>query len=153
MKKMLLLVAFLCSLHAAGLQNSTELDMKGQYGVIVVGSKTCPYCETLKKDMKTDNVMSEKIQKLSAYYVSMDDKRTFTMKIQGKKEKLSGMQIARHFKVRGTPTSVFLTPKEEVMFIIPGYLPPEFYRKILTYLTDDTIKDKSFDGLDKYING
>lgn len=55
-----------------------------------------------------------------------------------------GMDVAKAFNVRGFPTILFLEKDGTVIGSIPGFVPPEVFVKILSFITSGEYKKTSF---------
>lgn len=58
--------------------------------------------------------------------------------------KYGGMDVAKHFSIRGFPTILFMEKDGTAIGSIPGYVPPEVFVKILSFITSGGYKKKPF---------
>jgi thioredoxin-related protein len=91
-------------------------------------SNTCYYCGVMDKNTLADGDVSATIKQDFVF-----------LRIDIDKSK----DLARLYRITGTPTSWFLEPTGKRLFEAPGYIPKSDYRTILEY-----VKGKHYDSMD-----
>ena len=98
----------------------------------------CRWC----KVMDTEVYNNKKIKGLLL-------KNYITIKINPEKSKeqirydgkiFSAMELAQALGVRGFPATVFMDKKGEFITMLPGYIPPETFLQVLSYVKDECYK-------------
>ena len=59
---------------------------------------------------------------------------------QGKR--FSNMELTRAFRVTGFPSLAFISPKQEIITVIPGYIPAEQFYYLLDFIDKECYKKK-----------
>lgn len=92
---------------------------------IYISSKRCGYCRKLEKEAFTNQTIVD----------YLNDNYTF-IHVDSDKES----QLARRLGVRGVPDLRFLTPQNEPIARLPGYVPPETLLNLLQFVQTDSYK-------------
>ena len=53
-------------------------------------------------------------------------------------------QVGAMFAVRGTPTTIFITPTDTILAKIPGYMPADQFKTVLKYFGEGWYKDMTY---------
>jgi thioredoxin-related protein len=97
--------------------------------VVYFFSKYCPYCTKMDKEVLADKEMDGTLKK-DFVFIRVDvDKKP---------------GIAQKFSIRGYPTLTFLDPGGNDLGQIPGYIPKNDFKKLLTYVKGQHYKTTSF---------
>jgi len=91
-------------------------------------SNTCYYCGVMDKNTLADSDVSSTL-KHDFVYLRIDVDRS--------------KDLARLYRITGTPSSWFLEPTGKRIFEAPGYMPKSDYKTILEY-----VKGKYYDSMD-----
>lgn len=116
-----------------GLENifldSKSIDANGKTTLLIFGKNNCPYCDKLKDDIKASAMLQEILTKdFSAYYINIDySKLHHLAQFLGRSEptQMTTLEIAKVYKIRPTPTLIFLDSVGIPFFQYPGYLRPK----------------------------
>jgi len=98
----------------------------------------CHWCKVM--DEKTFN-NPEIAKKLSERFVTVRlnaESRTETATFKGKK--YDNIELTGAFRVRGFPSLAFISSEQEIITVIPGYIPPETFTLILDYIDQECYK-------------
>jgi thioredoxin-related protein len=124
MKKILLLLFLTISLlFSQELDKPTELVANGKGVIFVFESKTCPYCDLLKKDFKENKQMQELAKNFNIYYLDIEEDNDYI--VGEKKKKESTMTLKMAFAAKATPNIVIFDQSWNRIFQLPGYAHPE----------------------------
>lgn len=100
----------------------------------------CGYCKKMKRETYTDRRVVEKINRLFKA-VSVDVEGTSKFVVDGKT--VSESQFSDGFNVTSTPTTWFLKPNGDIIKGIPGYMEPEEFLEILSYVGEGWYEEMS----------
>ncbi len=107
------------------------LQIEQKTGMVVVDSEHCVYCKKLKSvTFQDENV----VDLLNKYYITVELNLDKNEPIHFKEYKLTAQSFASGLKIRGTPTMVFFDEKNDILTLLPGYLPPDRMLPVLKYL-------------------
>ncbi len=98
----------------------------------------CHWCKVM--DEKTFQ-NPEIAKKLSEKFITVRlnaESRTEKAHFQG--QEFTNAQLTQAFRVTGFPSLGFITPKHEVITVIPGYIPAEQFGYILDYIDQECYK-------------
>lgn len=127
----------------AGLEdvfNDTKIiTPNGKYMMMVFGANGCPYCESLKKDIKDTPSLKKYIQdNFTAYYINMSYSKIHDFKVGTPKDpkeiKVSTGQLSRMYDIRPTPTIVFSDTDGKTILEFPGYLPEKQFMAMVEFI-------------------
>lgn len=102
----------------------------------------CTYCQKMEKEVFPQQ---EIIDTMAEYYypVRVDIESDKKMEFNG--EVLTGSQFARKYRVQGTPTTFFIDKEGKILGAQPGFIPPDTFRNLLTFVGSDAYQSVSFD--------
>ncbi|PAF52276.1 thioredoxin fold domain-containing protein [Helicobacter sp. 13S00477-4] len=127
----------------AGLEdvfNDTKvITPNGKYMMMVFGANGCPYCEKLKKDIKSTPTMKDYIKDhFTAYYINLSYSKMHDFKVGTKDDpkevKVSTAQLGQMYDVRPTPTIVFSDTDGKTILEFPGYMPEKQFMAMLEFI-------------------
>lgn len=127
----------------AGLEdvfNDTKvITPNGKYMMMVFGANGCPYCESLKKDIKNTPDLKKYIQdNFTAYYINMSYSKIHDFKVGTPKDpkeiKVSTSQLSQMYDIRPTPTIVFSDTDGKTILEFPGYLPEKQFMAMVEFI-------------------
>jgi len=130
---------------------AVELSRKKPKKIFVdVYTSWCGWCKrmdaTTLQDPAIVDYMNEKF-----YAVKLNAESN--KKVTYKGTEMTEQQLAsRIFRASGYPTTVYLTPDEELLQPIPGYLDVDMLNKILHFYGDEHFKTTSWDRFSKSFN-
>jgi thioredoxin-related protein len=123
-----------------GFQEGLELaKQENKHIVIDFYADWCKWCKVM--DEKTFSVLKVKKYLFENFVpirvnTELNDQVTF----QGKT--LSLRQLSSVFGVKGLPSLAFLTPEQEMITLIPGYIKKDKFMKILEYINKEYYKEQ-----------
>lgn len=143
MKKLLLTFFLLVgSLFASELfKTGNELVADGKGVIFIFESKTCPYCDLLKKDFKENKEMNELAKDFNIYLIDREKEQDYLVGKTKKKETTTTLRMA--FSTKNTPTITIFDKNWNRIFQLPGYAHPEqmiTFMKFVKGLQDGTYK-------------
>ena len=150
MKKLLSYIILL-SIFATGLiaadmiSYSKKLKANGKNVMFIMGSKKCPYCEVLKKDINTNKELISLIKgKMNVYYIPVDEQKSFEIGDKVPPVKTSSLSLKMQFGSRVTPTIVMFDKNWNKLIQLPGYADPKQMKSFLKYVNTGLYKNKDF---------
>jgi len=75
----------------------------------------CGWCKRLDKDTYSDKQVQEKLEKFVCVKIDAEANRA----------------LAKKYKITGFPSTIFLKSNGELIEVVPGYLPPKDFLKVL----------------------
>lgn len=106
-------------------------------------AKWCGYCKKMQNETFAQKSVQQMLnQNFAIGLVDIDDTKS---QVVYKGKSYTEKELAQQFGVTGTPTSLFLDEKGEVIGAIPGYLPADEFENILKYISSKSYKDMKFD--------
>jgi thioredoxin-related protein len=89
----------------------------------------CKYCKLMEGKTFTD-----------AAVITAMNREFIAIKVDSDKDK----KTASHYRVQGLPASFFLSETGEIIGELPGYIPPEKFIPILSYVGTDSYKSVTY---------
>ncbi|MFZ5518526.1 MAG: thioredoxin family protein [Candidatus Zhuqueibacterota bacterium] len=98
----------------------------------------CHWCKVMDEKTFSEKAVAEK---LSNRFVTVRiDAEANTGSNSFKGHTFNNMEMTRAFGVTGFPSLIFISPEEEVITKIPGYVPAEQFAYILDYIDQECYK-------------
>lgn len=148
MKKLFILCLAFFTL-SANAQNSDlikvskDLVANGKNVMLFFGTKTCPYCDILKKDFKNDKLINKLlIENFNVYYIPIDEMNEYNMGDKNPPKKTNTVSLKMGFSVKATPQIVMFDEKWAKIIQLPGYADPAQMKIFLNYIVKDYYKTK-----------
>ena len=117
---------------------------KKENKMIVVDFYTdwCTWCKTMDKETYGNpEVIRFAKEKLVFAKVNAESSEKVTYKGM----QFTYSQLARAFKVKGYPATLFMLPNGDALDLVPGYIPPETFLPIMNFLEGGHYKNTSFE--------
>lgn len=135
------------------IQKTNRLKANGKSVMFIFETKTCPYCDLLKKDFVEDKELNALLQDMNIYSIPRDEYKEYLVgdKNPPKKENLKTLEKA--FAVKVTPNIVIFDKHWNRIIQIPGYANPaqmKFFLKFLKGLENGKYKASDWNN---YLNG
>ena len=145
MIKLLLIISlFLTSLFSNNMiLNSTDIITDGKPVMLIFSSKTCPYCDVLKKDLVDNKELNALAKELNIYEIKRDEYKEYSL--WGKKTNLRTLE--QTFMIKITPNVILFDKAGRKIFQSPGYPQPSIlipYLRFIKGLDDGTYKITEF---------
>lgn len=120
---------------------------KGKKKIVLdIYTDWCSWCKKMDKNTYSEAGITSY---LSEKYVAsrMNPEKPGTIEYQGKS--YSQAEFARVLGVSGYPATAFFNEDGELLTVLPGYMDPAAFRKVLTYFGDDIYKTTSWEDYQK----
>ncbi|MGK7370571.1 MAG: thioredoxin family protein [Candidatus Halalkalibacterium sp. M3_1C_030] len=125
------------------MQEAQELATENDKKVLVYAEAVwCTYCKKMEKEVFP---RQEVIDSISRYYYPVRVDIESDKKLIFNDQTLTGSQFAQKYRVRGTPTFFFIDKKGEILGAQPGFIPPDVFTNLLTFVGSDAHKRVSFE--------
>jgi len=109
-----------------------KIGIKDKKPVIVfVSSDYCKWCSKMKEETFSNKDVIKAMEGFVFVIVNIDNSFQ-SFEYEGKK--LSLPDFMGFFGVRGTPTTIFFDSKGMLITVLPGFVQPDIYIKILEYI-------------------
>lgn len=119
-----------------------KLTANGKNVMLILGSKNCPYCDVLKKDINENKELNALIKdKMNVYYVPIDEQVMVEIGDKTPPVKTSSLSLKQQFGSRVTPTVVMFDKDWKKIIQLPGYADPTQMKAFVQYLNDDIYKN------------
>ena len=92
----------------------------------------CHWCKVMDKKTFKDAQVSKKLKE-SFVTIKLDAEDT-KITVKYKNKTFNNPQLTQAFGVTGFPSLAFLDSKGDVITLVPGYVPPETFIKVLDYI-------------------
>lgn len=147
MKKLLFIVTLLISSLFAEelLKTETKLVANGKGVMFIFDSKSCAYCDLLKKDFKENKEMAKLGEDFNIYLIDKDIEKDYIVGKTQKKETTTTLRMA--FMAKNTPNIVMFDKKWNRIFQLPGYAHPAqmiTFMKFIKGIDEGTYKAKDW---------
>ncbi|RLA74153.1 MAG: hypothetical protein DRG11_05900 [Epsilonproteobacteria bacterium] len=102
------------------IKNSTDIKKSGKPIMVLFSTKTCPYCEVFKKDIKEHKELNSLAKDFEIYEIKRDEQHDYTM--WGKKTNLKTLEMT--FAIKATPNTIIFDKTGRKIWQVPGYADP-----------------------------
>jgi len=140
----ILLIIFVSSTIASDIISySSKLKADGKNVMFILGSKNCPYCDILKKDLNENKELNSLIKdKMNVYYIPIDEQLNFEIGEKNPPVKTTSLSLKMQFGSRVTPTIVMFDKEWKRIIQLPGYADPKQMKSFLKYINNGIYKNK-----------
>lgn len=129
-------------------KNTSTITSDGKKMLIVFGRNNCPYCEKLKKDIKSNQALRAYLKdNFKNYYINMSYSKDHLIKFGGFGDPPQDFNIntrdlsSRIYDVYGTPTLIFNDRQGKTVLKLPGYVTSDILIKVLKFIHEDKYKE------------
>ncbi|WP_458701131.1 thioredoxin family protein [Sulfurospirillum sp. 1307] len=139
------LIAYLfvsTTLTADIISYDNKLTSNGKNVLLILGSKNCPYCDALKKDINNDRLKNLIKDKMNVYYVPVDEQVNVEMGDKNPPVKTTSLSLKMQFGSRVTPTIVIFDKDWKRIIQLPGYADPNQMSVFIKYVNENIYKNK-----------
>ena len=141
MKRLILIVSLFVSTLLSNdlILKSTDIVTNGKSVMLIFSSKTCPYCDVFKKDLKENAVLNKLAKEMNIYEIKRDEYKEYTL--WGEKTNLRTLE--QTFMIKVTPNVILFDKTGRKIWQVPGYADPTImipYIKFIKGLDDGTYK-------------
>ncbi len=109
---------------------------------VYVHTDWCSWCKKMEEETFSDeaivNYMNDKFVP-----VSLDAESQKQVRFNG--QQMSEQEVASTLGAEGFPTHVFLTSEGQPVTVAPGYLPPERFINVLSFIAEDHYKNMDWE--------
>jgi thioredoxin-related protein len=110
--------------------------------MVFVYTEWCGFCRRMfNTTFKDQKVLGYLDEKFASVRINAESDGAVALPEQT----LTESQVAQAMGVSGYPTIIFLDEKGGYITRLPGFLPPEDYIDVLTYIGDDHFKTESYE--------
>jgi len=102
----------------------------------------CHWCKVMDEQTYGDNTI---VKYAAGNAVMVKLNAETEKKFEFKGAKYTGRQLSQLFGVTGFPTTVFISPKGELITSVSGFIPPEKFITILKYLAGNHYEKMKYD--------
>lgn len=148
MKKILIFCCIYMTLLQANsdtlIKQSQDLVANGKNVMLFFGTKTCGYCDLMKKDFHNDTVMHALLKKhFNVYYIPLDEMHEYHMGDKNPPKKTNTISLKMDFAVKATPQIVMFDENWAKIIQLPDYADPSQMKIFLNYVVKDFYKTKN----------
>jgi len=119
-----------------------EAKKSGKKILLDVYTDWCVWCKKLDKEVYGNEKIAEY---LNNQYVLIKLNAESKVKVKYKGEKLTEMELAQGFGVKGYPTIIFLEPNADAINKLGGYVGPDEFLPIAKFIGEDHFKKMSWE--------
>lgn len=95
----------------------------------------CKWCEVMDEQTFSHRDVSEYLKdNFICVRVNAEDKKN---RFNYKRQRFSPFELAREFGVRGYPSLAYLKSDGDLIGVVPGFVPPDKYMRILEYFNEE----------------
>lgn len=124
------------------LKNAQEMVRDSDKKVLIYSrAEWCHYCKKMENEVFSRKEIRETMQEYF-YPVMIDIESDSSITFNGKE--MTESEFAREFQVVATPTMFFVDSKGDMLGRQPGYIPPEIFKKLLSYLGTGAYNEMKF---------
>ncbi|MGA2192513.1 MAG: thioredoxin fold domain-containing protein [Nitrospirota bacterium] len=121
-----------------GMQKAKET---GKPAMVDFYTTWCKYCQLLDKTTYKDPAVIDLVNK---NFISIKVNAEGNASVVDKGKKMTEKELATQYKVSGFPTIWFLSSNGEPIAPLPGYMPPDDFKPVLTYVSSGAYKKMQF---------
>ncbi len=113
---------------------------------VYVHTDWCTWCKRMEEETFSNNDVAEYMND-KFMPVALDAESQKQVKFNG--QQMTEQDVASMFGVEGFPTHIFLNSNGEPITIAPGYMPPDRFIKVLSFIAEDHYKHTEWE---EYVN-
>ena len=116
-------------------QDNSKISSNGKYSLIIFESSTCKYCEQLKDDILSSDILKNRLANdFSTYTLSIDTNKMHLLDHQGKMSQADTKTLMDIYGVQATPTLIFNDKQTKSIFVVPGYMEAKQFEATLEFI-------------------
>lgn len=147
--KLFIVNLFLFAGSIVSYDTNLKLSQKG-VTMLVFGTKTCPYCDILKKELEENGKLKTSLKDSTVYYISLDKNLEYKQYIKEKGIDTSNFGLKMQYGGKSTPTIIiFDNDWNNPVITLPGYIGKDTLAEFVNYVSSKAYKTKD---LQKFIN-
>ncbi|MCD6441241.1 MAG: thioredoxin fold domain-containing protein [Candidatus Marinimicrobia bacterium] len=101
----------------------------------------CTWCKVMDKETFSDPQVQKYLFENFIPIKLNAENSTETVAFQG--QKLTPRELTTAFRITGFPSVAFLTPKSEVITVVPGYIKKDMFMNLLQYMHKECYKSQT----------
>ena len=103
--------------------------------MIIFESATCKYCDQLKDDILSSDILKKRLANdFSTYSLSIDENKMHLLDHQGEMSQVDTKTLMDIYGVQATPTLIFNDKQTKSIFIVPGYMGQKQFEVTLEFI-------------------
>jgi len=119
-----------------------KLAEKGEKHIIIdFYADWCTWCKVMDKETFSDPQVQKYLFENFIPIKLNAENSTETVEFQG--QKLTPRELTAAFRITGFPSVAFLTPKAEVITVVPGYIKKDMFMNLLQYMQKECYKSQT----------
>ena len=119
-----------------------EARKEGKYLFLMFEEEGCPFCDKMKRITFQDPRVKEYFTK--HFYMVIVDRKGSNPVVDFEGKETTERQLAKKYRVRGTPVFLFVDKRGRTILKIMGYVPPKEFLLIGKYIVEGYYKKMSF---------
>ena len=119
-----------------------EAKEEGKYLFLMFEEEGCPFCDKMKRVTFQNPKVKEYFTK--HFYMVVIDRKGSNPVVDFSGKEMTEKELAKKYKVRGTPVFVFVDQEGKTILKVMGYIPPEEFLLIGKYIAEGHYKKMSF---------
>ncbi len=155
MSKRVLILIFFCLFYVTSqadvsiIKHTDKLVANGKNVLLFFETKTCPYCEVFKKDVKNDKLLHKLLKEnFNVYAIPLDEYHDYEMGDQNPPKKTNTASLKMGFTVKATPQIIMFDKNWKKIIQLPGYADPSMMKIFINYIVTGIYKKED---LNKYL--
>lgn len=101
---------------------------------VYVHTDWCSWCRKMENETFSDDAVAEY---LNNNYIPVSIDAESQQRILFNGQRMTEEEVASALGVEGYPTNIFLSSDGDPITVAPGYLPPDRFMKVLSYIAED----------------
>lgn len=121
--------------------DAAKISPRGKQMLLVFESPTCKYCEQMRADIASNEVLKNRLMtEISSYSLGVQAKTMHAIEHNGEFMNAPADMLADIYGVQGTPTLIFTDKQGQAVIVVPGYMPPEQFLVTLDFMKEEKWK-------------
>ncbi len=124
------------------LKDAQSMALENSKKVLIFGDAVwCTFCKKMKKEVYPESGVINIIEE-HFYPVLLDSESNKVIEFNG--NEFTEMELARAFRMSGTPTHYFLDSDGSVLGQQPGFIPADIFERLLSFIGTNSFKNIEF---------
>lgn len=122
-------------------QAQEEASKTGKKIYLYSYAEWCTYCKKMENEVYPQEFVQETLGEFY-YPVRVNIESDQPMTFNG--DTLTGREFARKYRITATPTAFFIGSEGSILGTQPGFIPPDIFDALLSYVGSDAFKSYKF---------